>query len=245
MNRWVLLVAIALFCLAAPSAWAHERRYAFTEEYNTLPQGGFEFEQHVRWKWVDIHRSQANTGTFKEELEYGITDHLTAAIYEVFEARNRRGDDDSVVNDEGQLELKYRLGEKGQYWLDTLLYGEYKREWRDHPAPNVLEGKLVLSKDYEKFNVVYNQIIEGRLDDDQRTEHKYAAGASYEVFPSWFVGMESTGDVWRPGSHRNRVTLGPSLAYEAERFWVATGVQFGANHAADDVQARVIVGVPF
>lgn len=238
-------VFLGILALLAPEAGAHVRRYAFSEEYRTIPQGEFEIEQWTSFKLPNIHRSNKNTFQYQTELEYGITDRWTLAHYERWKTKNVVGRDDSTVYEGFKFETKYRFGEKGKYGVDPLLYLEWITDPTNDNNPNALEGKMILSKDFGKWNVTYNQVVESRLGSGGRTEHKFALGLNYPLLEGVHVGMEAKGDYWRPGSHRNRLALGPNLAFDANHFWVSTSVLFGANRAADDVEARVIVGIPF
>ena len=234
------------------TAFAHARSYVWTEQYKTLPQGSFELENWVTFKMPDGTVKNENTIEYQEELEYGITDHWNIAHYEMWKTKNQAGLDasgspkkDSTTYEGFKFETKYRIGESGKYWLDPLLYLELEDEVREEHRNIKLEGKIVLSKDIDKLNVSYNQVMESELDNGGRTEHEYRLGASYEVFSGARVGVELLGNYWKPSSHRNEVSIGPTLAYEGKYFWVATGVALGANRAADDLEARAIVGITF
>lgn len=254
MRKLGLLICLALSIVPfqATRAFAHNRNYAWTEEYKTLPQNTFEIETRTNLKVPDASKSNANTWNYQSELEYGVTDHWTIAHYQIWETVNRSGVDTSGVKRkdstryEGfKFETKYRFGEKGKYWVDPLLYLELESKVRPKHRNNVLEGKLVLSKDFEKFNVTYNQIVESELDRGGRTEHAYTVAMKYEILSSFNVGIEVKGNYWKPGSHRNEFALGPTLSYENRFFWITAGVLFGANNRADDEQARLWVGIPF
>lgn len=238
-----LLLSIFVFC---QSAFAHARDYVWTEVYKTLPKNVFELESWVTFKVPDGGVTNANTIEYQEELEYGITDHWNIAHYERWKTTNRTGRrKDSTVYQGFKFETKYRFGEKNKYWLDPLLYLELKTDVRDKHNKNKLEGKIVLSKDWGKFNFVYNQIMESELDNGGRTEHEYRIASSYEIFSGVRAGLEVLGNYWKPSSHRNEISLGPSVAYENKYFWLASGVAFGANNAADDFQARILLGISF
>lgn len=241
------LGALLLLGLVAGSeiAFAHVRRYVWTTEYQTIPQGGFELENWVTFKVPRWDQSNENTIQYQEELEYGVTDRWTVAHYERWKTKNQVGPDDATVYEGFKFETKYRFGERGKYGVDPLLYLEWATDFREEDHPNELEGKLVLSKDFGKWNVVYNQIIESELGSGGRTEQNYSVGASYELFSGVRVGGEGFGNYWKPGSHRNEISMGPTLSYENQYFWVTAGFAFGVNHSAEDTQARVIVGIPF
>lgn len=240
----LLVLAMCFVSLNARSAFAHLRTYAWTEEYRTIPQGNFEFEDWTTFKIPDGSKSNQNTIQYQGELEYGVTDRLTFANYERWKTTNVVGSDNSTVYEGFKFETKYRIGEKGKYGVDPLIYVEWATDPREHDHHNEIETKLVLSKDAGKFNAVYNQIMENQLARDGRTKHEFSAGANYEVLPDVRVGVEFNGQLWAPGSHRNKLSLGPTLAWENKYIWVVAGALFGVNHAADDHQVRLIVGVP-
>jgi len=242
---YLLLFSTGLIS-AAPRLEAHERTYAFNEEYRTLPKGSFELESHTRFKMPDARVTDANTWEFQEEFEYGVTDRWTIAHYQIWQVQNRDASNDDNGTYKGfKFETKYRIGEKGQYWLDPLLYLEWQTAVRDHDNPNSIEGKVVLSKDFGLLNINYNQIIESKLGSGGRTEHAYTVGTNYEIFEGVRPGVELKGTYWTPSSNRNELAVGPSLAWSNRYFWISGGVLFGANRAADDIQSRVIVGFSF
>ena len=194
-----------------------------------------------------------NEWKYEEELEYGLTDHLNISHYEMWQTANHEGLDGNGIPNKDvsryagfKFETKYRIGEKGKYWVDPLLYFEYEYEpqERKEGAPHVLEGKIVISKDFGKLNATYNQIMESQLGHKGRTEHEYTVGLNYELLEGFRAGVEIKGQYWNPGSNRNEIALGPTVAYEGKYFWVALGVLIGANHEADDFQGRVSVGIP-
>ena len=247
-----LLTLLFTFLLIASEAFAHERYYAWTEIYRTIPKGGREVEAWTTLKVPNGNQTNSNTFQYQTELEYGATDHLTLAMYQRWKTTNQHGvDKDGIpekdfTNYQGfKFEGKYRIGEKGKYWVDPLIYLEWATDPREHPHENEIEGKIVLSKDFDKFNLSYNQIIESELGEGGRTEHNFAVGTNYEVLEGIRVGGEITGNYWKPSSHRNELSLGPTISYAGKYFWVTAGVAFAVNKNTDDVQGRVIVGVPF
>lgn len=75
-----LIIAGIAVAAAATEARADERRFAYSYEADVLPEGGLEFEQ-----WITARAGREggdyNKWEFREELEYGITDRLTGALY--------------------------------------------------------------------------------------------------------------------------------------------------------------------
>lgn len=239
-----LLGLCVLVLAVSGTALAHERHYVFTEEYQTLPRNVFEIENAATFKIPDRHVSNENQIEFRPELEYGVTDRLTVAHYQQWVRENHAGAEKDFTKYRGfKFEAKYRIAEKGKFWVDPLLYFEYERDPQDE-NPNILEEKIVLSKDFGKLNVTYNQIMESHLSEGGRTEHEYSLGMHYRVFDWVTLGYEAKGQYWNPGSNHNEIAMGPAVGIQTQWFWVAAGCLFGVNHHADDFQPRIIVGVP-
>ncbi len=240
-----LLVLLCALLLMAVQAFAHERNYVWTEMYRTIPKGSWELEGWTTFKMPNTKKTNTNSFEYQGELEYGLTDRWTIAMYQRWKTDNKTKGEDATTYQGFKFETKYRIGEKGKYWLDPLIYLEWVTNPQNRHNPNKIEGKIVLSKDIERFNFTYNQIMESTLGSGGRTEHNYAVGASYEIFDDIKIGAEIKGNYWRPSSHKNKISVGPTISWANKYFWVATGVAFGANKHADDVEARVLVGVPF
>jgi len=236
---------LPLIMLMAPNAIAHERQYVWNQEYQTLPQGMFEIESITTTKVPDFKKTNANKWEYKEEVEYGLTDRITLAHYEHWETVNRSGTDKDTTKYSGfNFEGKYRIGEAGRYWVDPLLYFEISRDPREERIPLTLEGKIIFSKNFGKLNIVYNQIVESETGQKGKTEHEFTFGCDYAISDSFRMGYESKGQYWNPEDNRNELAMGPTVSYSHQYFWVTVGTLFGINHAADDWQTRLIVGIP-
>lgn len=246
-----LIVGLGGFLSASNPAYANERHYVFTQEYQTLPKGGMELESQTTLAVPNRHVTNANEWKYTGEIEYGVTDHFTVAHYDIWETKNQAGYDDdgrrlkdTTKYDSFKFEAKYRLGEKGKYWVDPLVYLEWATEPGDKDNPNAIEGKIILSKDFNKFNVTYNHILESKLGQGGRTNHEFTVGMNYEANDSLKLGMEIAGDYWKPSSLHNSIAVGPTVAYASKYFWVSWGLLVGANNHADDFETRIIIGVP-
>jgi len=79
------------------------------------------------------------------------------------------------------------------YPLDTLLYLEYIRPDSSEEA-QILEGKVIVAKDFGKLNVAYNQILKVGINKKGGNENEYALGLNYEFNPELKAGLESTGN---------------------------------------------------
>jgi len=240
MKRIVIAFSgILVICLSiSQSALADRRSYVWTYEYMTMPKGMSEIEYYLTEEQPDIETAKPNTWKHYIELEYGITDHWDVAVYQRLKQSNKK-DESELEYDGFKLRTRYKIAEKNKLPIDTLLYLEYIRD-DDFDNPNVLEGKVILAKDLGGLNLSYNQIIKQVLEPDGETEYEYAAGLSYAVRPTFRIGIESKGNYTE-----GKYYVGPTVAWTPGRFWTALGVAAGLNGESDDIQTRLIVGVPF
>ena len=74
----------------------------------------------------------------------------------------------------------------------------------------------------------------------EETLDAYAAGLGYEFSPVWKMGIESAGNYTE-----DKYYLGPTVSWASEKCWVNLGILRGLNDASDDLQFRLIVGIPF
>lgn len=238
MKNGILLFIVFVLSLCANSAYADRRSYVWTYEYMTMPKGMWELETYVTTEVPDMHKSNINTVKPQLELEYGITDRWDAAIYQMWEFKNKRYENDSEYKG-FKLRTRYKIGEKGKFFVDPLLYFEYIRD-DDFSKPNAGELKLVLAKDIGDFNVSYNQVIKRNLEREGKTGHEYAAGISYAFTPRFRVGIESKGNY-----PKEKYAVGPTLSHAFNKAFVSLGTAFGLNERTDDLQTRMIVGILF
>lgn len=235
----LLIFAVAAgILLTAQNGFADKRSYVWTYEYMTMPKGMFEIENYVTTEVKNINKSNINTVKEWVELEYGITDRWDAAVYQMWKFNNKKAENDSEY-DGFKIRTRYRFGRKGQFFIDPLVYLEYIRDDNWHKA-SAGEAKLILAKDIGKVNLSYNQILKSNLESDGLAEWEYAAGISYPLGRSFRFGLESKGNYTKDKS-----AAGPTLSWQGKNIWAAVGAVFGLNNRTDDLQTRVIVGIPF
>ena len=239
MRKYLLGVLCLVLTFGITStSYADRRSYVWTYEYQTMPKGMAEIEYYLTAQVPDTAKSNVNTWKHQVELEYGITDHWDVSMYQMFKQENTASSS-NFEYDGFKIRTRYRFGEKGKYFIDPELYFEYIRD-DDFSKPNVGEMKLILAKDIGNFNVSYNQILERNLEREGKTNHEYAAGVSYEFLPAFKLGIESKGSY-----NEREYAIGPTLSWANRMFWVSLGAAFGLNERTDDVQTRMIVGIPF
>lgn len=234
----VSTVVMFLVLTAAGDSYADRRSYVWTYEYMTMLEKRWELETYVTAEVPDSSKSNINSIKPQLELEYGITDRWDIAMYQMWKFNNKAKENDSEY--EGfKLRTRYKIGEKGRYLLDPLLYFEYIRE-DDLSRPNLGEAKLVLAKDAANLNLSYNQILKRNIEREGKPDHEYAIGASRAFTQRLKIGVESKGSY-----SKEKYAFGPAVSYVFKKSYLAAGAVFGGNSRTDDVQARVIVGVLF
>jgi len=237
-GKIVYLLAV-LVLSAANIANADRRGYVWTYEYMTMPKGTSEVELYLTHKITDIHKyDNKNTWEPQIEYEYGLTDKWDVSIYQRWLQANTSSEDKFEYTGT-KLRTRYHLGEKGMYPLDTLLYLEYIRPDGSDGA-EILEGKLILAKDFGKFNIAYNQILKVGINNRGGNENEYAVGLNYEFNPSLKLGLESTGNYTE-----DTYSIGPTVSWASKKFWVGFGAQRGLNDRSNDLGFRLIIGFPF
>lgn len=233
----VMMLMLMTATLASVSI-ADRRSYVWTYEYQTMPKGTAEVEYYLTHKISDWHRYDNNTWEHNVEFEYGLTDHWDVAIYQTFKQSNTNTEDEFDYTG-SKIRTRYRIGEKGQLPVDVLLYAEYILG--DGPSnADKFEGKLILAKDFGKWNLAYNQIYEKEVKNGDGFEHAYATGLSYEFSPTWKAGLESSGNYTD-----DKYYLGPTVSWASEKYWVNVGALRGLNDRSDDLRFRMIIGFPF
>ncbi len=240
MYKKSFILALGLFLVSGflQNTYADRRSFVWTYEYMTMPKGTWEVEYYLTSEVSDINRSNINTLKQWLEIEYGITDKWDVALYQMWKFKNKRFENDSEY--EGfKVRTRYRFGKKGQFIVDPLVYLEYIRDANWH-KPNVLEAKLVLAKDIGNFNLSYNQIVKGNLESDAIAEWEYAIGTNYAFSNYFHLGLESKGNYTK-----DKFAAGPTISFATKKFWVSLGAAFGLNERTDDLQTRLIVGIPF
>jgi hypothetical protein len=214
--------------LAAAAARADRRSFIRSYEYATQPKGNLELEV-----WNDIEAPK--TGGFdaastlhRVELEYGVTDHWDLALYHVFAQESGS----SFKFDSWRAETRYRLGEKGEWPVDLLLYFEVERP-AAFAEPWEFEEKIILGKDIGPIGLVANLVAEQKFL-HARDGHRWEVdlGARYEIVPQ----LRLAGEVWMlqessGGVSRTSYFAGPSISVASGKIWFQIGVGFGLGIA--------------
>ena len=229
----VFVMVLSGFFLSKDSL-ADQRFYVWTYEYKTVEKGGAEVENYFTLSTPDIGHIKGTTSSEHQiELEVGMTERFDFSIYQIFNQ-----DPGGGLKYKGfKLRSRYKIGKKGNYILDPLIYLEYKGkpDFSEHG----IEFKLILARDMGRFNVSLNPIFEFEREDEWEFEPAYAIGASYEISQLLRVGLEAKGSEY--GHY-----LGPVISHGREDLWVTLGSAVkigGVEEGKPEFQIRMLLGV--
>lgn len=249
-TSWLMIPVIASMIVTgqAPAALAHMRNYPESQDYYTSKKGEVEFELHTDYNMPKPNEDGTHNLKQQYELEYGLTDHLQLSYYEVV-TWNRAND---FQRDSFKLETKYRLAESGEWPVDVALYAEYKNpNGRQETASDELEGKLILAKNFGRWDTVFNWVMERQIGAHESWQMEYTAGGGYIINPKLRLNLElreTLGDVHEFGIRRkaHELQLIPSIGFSpTANSRVLIGPAIGLTNAADDLQIKSIVSVEF
>jgi len=238
--------------VAALSANAGARRFTYVYEATTSAPGPIESETWVTWKTSPREERRFNAVDFRHEFEFGITEHLQAAIY-VADWGYR---EDPGANEHGfsyqdtAIELIYNLTNPTTDLLGLALYGEV----RGGPEEVELETKVILQKNIGRFVLAYNSTLEAVWEGDRLEEKggefSQSCGVSYEISPAFLLGAELLHEIEIPDwseTEDSVVYAGPNLSYRHKNWWatVTPLVQLTDIGSEVDFQTRMIFGFSF
>jgi hypothetical protein len=250
--KTIIKCSVVLCGLLLPSlALATPVPLPFTYPYETLAKGEAEDELYgdMTPLRVQADPSDATKGRLWEpayvlqnELEYGVTDHVELAWYQVFQANPVDGGGNLMTFDGFKFRARIRVGEAGELPLDVALYFELET-LHDELS---FEEKVILAKRFGRFHWMANLWVEQEmnrfLDDAQRNVDfvvNPTTGITYEVAPSFQPGIE----YWGRGilgaredtsvdaiNHRLHNFLGPTVHFDWGKLWWSLGVYADLNN---------------
>jgi len=208
-------------------ARADGRLFTYTYEADVPPKGEIEVEQ-----WL-THRRGHKDGVFsawdfREELEYGLTDHLTTALYLNFGSTHEgvRGvvDKDKFEFKGVSSEWKYQLLNPRTKPLGVLVYGEATYNGQEVG----LEEKLVIQKNLgDKWTVALNATLEQEWEFESTGMERelvleLTGGISCKLSQHWAIGLEGRNVRTFPDFDSEKTSawfVGPALHYGASNWW--------------------------
>jgi len=223
------------------------REYLVNQGYHTADQGEVEVEFYNDMNLSDLDNDGTYHSKHQIEFEYGVTDHLQVAYYEVY-TWDRTKD---WERDAFKVETKLRFAEAGEWPVDVALYTEYKNpDGHREKNSDEVENKIILNKDFGPWNVVGNFVFEKKINTDSPWGYEYTAGANYAVTPQTRLGVElkqGLGDSKDFGFDRDHeLLIMPGLYTRlTSHVRLLIGPAFGLTRGSDDLQFKSIVEVEF
>ena len=231
--KWMLRSLSLLACLT--TAQADERFFTYVYESDVLPKGRWEFEQWLTYRqgYPGGDRNyNRHIWDFREEIEYGITDKLTAALYLNFRqdqkvARHTGFTDSSKFEFKGvSSEFKYQLLNPNTKPVGLALYFEPTYNGNEQELEyKVLVSKMLSDRWVLAGNVGFEQEWE-REDGETKRESvlEFTAGVAYRFTPRWSAGLEgryhSVYSGTGLGDHLGTGWfVGPNVHYGSSRWW--------------------------
>ncbi|OIO39760.1 MAG: hypothetical protein AUJ75_00895 [Candidatus Omnitrophica bacterium CG1_02_49_10] len=261
----VLILAVVFVLGLASPARTDERLFTYVYEAEVLPKGSTEYEQ-----WVTLKHGKADgqfsKWDFRHELEYGLTDRLTTALY--FNHRYTYNRGVTGVSDESRSEFK-GVSSEWKYLLlsphinpvGAVLYGEVTYNGEE----TELEQKLLLQKNLtDKWTLAFNLTFEEewKYKIGETTEEfviEQSAGLAYRVSPYWSAGLEFKNHREFPefeGQEHSAYFLGPNIHCANARWWATFTIIpqiYGTPETEHDLhldeherlETRLIIGFNF
>ena len=238
-TKWLAGLLACTLCLTAS---ATERLFTYTYEPETMPKGGFEFEQ-----WVTLLAGRNRTVgqdnyrrlEFREEFEYGFTDNYTMSLY--LNSAHTHFNDPAIGNTVSDyrftgvsLESKYLVLNPAEHAVGLSLYLEPKYDGENAE----LEQKIILGQRHGDWKWALNLVHATEWTDDFNAtegEVELDFGLTRILSPRWAVGFEARDHNELPEYREWENTalyLGPVVSYRRERWWAALTVMpqvLGAN----------------
>lgn len=262
MSAFRPATVIAGLLLVPALSQANERKFTYTYESATLPQGARELEL---WTTNRVGREERyNRFDNRLEFEVGLTDRLLHALYL---------NSSALVTGEGaskassyeftgiSSEWKYKLSDAAADAVGTALYGEVSYG----PEELELEFKFILDKQAGDMLYALNVVLEQEWEDVggenlQEQVLELDLGASYSVTDHFSLGLEARthSEVAEGEYEHTSVFAGPNLAWHDKAMWIAlTGLYqvgaFGGHiegfqqdmHEHEKVEVRLLTGFHF
>lgn len=219
-----------LLAAAAVTAHADERRFTYTYEPETMPQGAWALEQWVTWRsgrTAAVGRDDYQRFQFREELEYGVSDRYTVALYlntEQLSYKDGNGERFSEFNwSSVSLENIYMVLNPAENPVGLSLYVE--GAIGDGEAE--LEQKIILGQRHGDWKWALNLVHATEWEDDFHEhggELEFDFGLARDLNPRWSVGFEIRGQSHIPSYDEFQdfaLFIGPAISYHRDR-WFAT-----------------------
>lgn len=233
-----------LFVLTPPACFAGARHFTFLYEAPTAAPGSVESENYV----TGLFDQSKITGVeFRNEIEFGITEHFQASIY--IANWNYEQADRALHYESASAEFIYNLTNPVTDFAGISLYKELAGGRQFFES----ETKLIAQKNFGPLIVLYNLTLEsesvGEGLRERDGEIQNGVGACYEITPRLSVGLEALHEVllpdWQISAAENNFFIGPNASWRGDRWFATLTVlkQLSNTEGEADYQLRLIFGV--
>jgi len=223
-------------------AHATDRLFTYTYEPETMPEGGMEFEQWITsrsGRGSAVGQKDFYRWDFREELEYGVTDNYTIALYLNTKSEsyvNTMGDQETEFEFEGiSLENKYLVLNPAEHAVGLSLYLEPTFSGSEAE----LEQKIILGQRHGDWKWAVNLTHATEWEDNLEEvvgEFEGSIGVARYLNARWAIGIEARckteiKEYKEPES--TALYVGPTVSYRTDRWWAAISVMpqvWGKNY---------------
>jgi hypothetical protein len=230
------------FALVTHSTRADERLFTYTYEPETLPKGAWALEQWVTWRsgrTDNVGQDNYQRFEFREELEYGVTDRYTVALYyntEQLSYTDGNGDGFSDFKwTSVSLENVYMVLNPAENPVGLSLYVE--GAIGDGEAE--IEQKIILGQRHGDWKWALNLVHATEWEEDfeeHEGELEFDFGLARNLGSRWALGFEVRGQSHIPSYEEFEdfaLYAGPVVSYRTDRWFAALTVMpqiYGENY---------------
>lgn len=243
MMRTTKTPVLALLGLATLlTARSDTRRFTYSYEPETLPQGGMEFEQWVTLRTQrndTVGQENYNLWEIRSEFEYGVSDRYSVSLYLNTSNESFRdpatGQNFSDFRFDGvSIENRYLVLNPAEKPVGLTLYFEPRFSGEEAE----LEEKIILGQRHGKWKWAVNLTHATEWSDnlhDVEGEVEGSIGIARDLNKNWSIALEARDHNEIPNYDKwenTAVYVGPTVSYRGENWWIALSVLpqvYGAN----------------
>lgn len=248
--RVAVLLAVVGAWLVPGAAHADRRNFVWNYEAKTMQKDEVELEYYLTASVIRPEGTQDDSIRYEHqaEIEYGVTDNLDVAMYQVF----RQVEGEELRYRGYKARARYRFGDIGERFIDPLVYLEVHH----NPFSEEIEfeQKIVLAKNISNWILAFNMTFEEELkfkDDAQEYLLKPGFAAGYQFRPWITLGLEFEDrmlTVSPGGFDHNSFHAGPTISLAGQRLWWNLGALIQMTDAYSEearYQVRTLMGIYF
>lgn len=245
--RSASLIVFCLFVLFYNGIKADYKQFARSYTAYTLPANSVEFEF---WQTGRIDKGLGYYYRWQPrfEVEYGVSDRLTASMYFNFNEVKSTGNTFSskpFSYSTTSFEFRYRLSNPNEYFVDPALYFEF-----GYGGDKIFyEPKLLFSKRINRVTTVANIISEiERFPTKSETESKFelTAGVAYELNANLSLGLEFRNHHNFEKIYEKKLNqasfLGPTISFFSKNLYFVMNFMFQVSGSPDTKNGLELIG---